>query len=87
MGKYLKVIGFLVLALALWQTSGAAFTVSGAVSAEDSVNIRTVTAAHYQDEACFTSPQLPYLPVAELASSRLPCPVFSVPISPNISFH
>ena len=46
MGKYLKVIGFLVLALALWQTSGAAFTVSGAVSAEDSVNIRTVTAAH-----------------------------------------
>ena len=51
MGKYLKVIGFLVLALALWQTSGAAFTVSGAVSAEDSMNIRTVTAAHYQDEA------------------------------------
>ena len=47
MGKYLKVIGFLVLALALWQTSGAAFTVSGAVSAEDSMNIRTVTAAHY----------------------------------------
>ena len=70
MGKYLKVIGFLVLALALWQTSGAAFTVSGAVSAEDSVNIRTVTAAHYQDEACFTSPQLPYLPVAELASNN-----------------
>ena len=39
--------------------------------AEESMDIRTVpVAAHHQEEACFTSPRLPYLPVAELASNN-----------------
>ena len=69
MGRYLKIIGLLVLALALWQTSGAVFTSDGGVSTGDSTDIQAVTAAHSQDGTCFTSPQLPYLPVAELASN------------------
>ena len=69
MGRYLKIIGLLVLALALWQTSGTVFTSDGGVITEDSTDIQAVTAAHSQDGTCFTSPQLPYLPVAELASN------------------
>lgn len=69
MGRYLKIIGLLVLALALWQTSGTVFTSDGGVSTGDSTDIQAVTAAHSQDGTCFTSPQLPYLPVAELASN------------------
>ena len=69
MGKYLKIIGLLALALVLWQTSSAAFTVTP-VSVGESVDIQAVAVSHHQDETCFTSPQLPYLPVAELASSR-----------------
>ena len=69
MGRYLKIIGLLVLALALWQTSGTVPTSDGGVSTGDSTDIQAVTAAHSQDGTCFTSPQLPYLPVAELASN------------------
>ena len=58
-----------MLALALWQTSGTVFTSDGGVSTGDSTDIQAVTAAHSQDGTCFTSPQLPYLPVAELASN------------------
>ncbi len=68
MGKYLKVIGFLVFALALWQISCAAFTANNSVSAGGAVDIHEVTVMHHQDETAFTLPQLPYLPVAELAS-------------------
>lgn len=112
MGKYLKLIGLLVLALFLWQTPGGAAlgnaasrntalsdmtlsnaaltnsslpnatsttspssnpasddtTVSNSVSAGDAVDIQPAAVRH-QDEACFTSPRLPYLPVAELTSN------------------
>ena len=71
MGRYLKFIGFLVLAFIVWQTSGAAFADGSSAGAEESMDIRTVpVAAHHQEEACFTSPRLPYLPVAELASNN-----------------
>ena len=70
MGKYIKFIGLLLLVFALWQTSGDALTVRNSVGAEDAVDIQAVAAVHHQDEACFTSPQLPYLPVAELASNN-----------------
>ena len=46
MGRYLKIIGLLVLALALWQMSGAVFTSDGGVSTGDSTDIQAVTAAH-----------------------------------------
>lgn len=112
MGKYLKFIGLLVLALFLWQTPGGAAlgnaasrntalsdmtlndaaltnsslpnvtsttppssnpasddtTVSNSVSIEDVADIQAAAVRH-QDEACFTSPRLPYLPVAELISN------------------
>ena len=71
MGRYLKFIGFLVLAFIVWQTSGAAFADGSSAGVEESVDIRTApVAAHHQEEACFTSPRLPYLPVAELASNN-----------------
>ena len=40
MGRYLKIIGLLVLALALWQTSGTVFTSDGGVSTGDSTDIQ-----------------------------------------------
>ena len=91
MGRYLKIIGLLVLALALWQTSGTVFTSDGGVSTGDSTDIQAVTAAHSQDGTCFTSPQLPYLPVAELASNSghlhsLAMSRIQLPIPPNTSF-
>lgn len=128
MGKYLKLIGVLVLALLLWQTPGNAvagnaasgnttlsdmtlsdaaltgqvlsdaalnnlllntpsldnttpsnlslhsatsddtFIAGNSVSAGDAADIQAAAVRH-QDEECFTSPRLPYLPVAELAST------------------
>lgn len=43
-------------------------TVSNSVSTGDAADIQA-TAIRHQDEACFTSPRLPYLPVAELTSN------------------
>lgn len=43
-------------------------TVSNSVSAADVADIQAAAIRH-QDEACFTSPRLPYLPVAELTSN------------------
>lgn len=41
MGRYLKFIGFLVLAFIVWQTSGAAFADGSSAGAEESMDIRT----------------------------------------------
>ncbi|MFR5959585.1 MAG: hypothetical protein ACLUHA_10100 [Bacteroides stercoris] len=47
MGRYLKIIGLLVLALALWQTSGAVFTSDGGASSRRCrEDIQAVTAVH-----------------------------------------
>ncbi len=70
MSRYLKIVGILVLALTVWQTSNAIFTVGSTVSVADTADIQARAAAHCQDEVCFTAPQLPYLPVAELASNN-----------------
>lgn len=43
-------------------------TVSNSVSTGDAVDIQPAAVRH-QDEACFTSPRLPYLPVVELTSN------------------
>ena len=52
MGRYLKFIGFLVLAFIVWQTSGAAFADGSSAGAEESMDIRTVpVAAPHQEEA------------------------------------
>lgn len=59
-----------MLALALWQTSGSAFAGCDAVSAEDTTDVGAAVFLDHPDEACFTAPQLPYLPVAELASAN-----------------
>lgn len=70
MVKYIKFIGLLVLALAFWQTLSNSFIGTGLVSEKESVDIHAVTVKHQADKTCFTSPQLPYLPDAELASSN-----------------
>ena len=50
MGRYLKFIGFLVLAFIVWQTSGAAFADGSSAGAEESMDIRTApVAAHHQE--------------------------------------
>lgn len=68
MATYLKFIGVLVLALALWQTAGSAFIGSTPIDGKKSVDIAIAT-NHQQDEACFTTPEWPYLPDAELAGT------------------
>lgn len=65
MDKFLKFIGFLVLAFALWQTGGDTFTVK-AVDAGFTMNENSAI-VHQKSSACITTPQLPYLPEAELA--------------------
>ena len=45
MGRYLKFIGFLVLAFIVWQTSGAAFADGSSAGVEESVDIRTAPVA------------------------------------------
>lgn len=77
MVKYLKFIGLLVFALAVWQATGNAFIGISADAKEGAwmhlaVDEDTTDAAmtfHVQDSGCFSSPQLPYLPDAELANT------------------
>lgn len=69
MAKYIKFIVLLVLTLALWQTAGNTFIGSTSIDEEKSVDIQAVTTNHQQNDACFTTPQLPYLPDAELAGT------------------
>ncbi len=66
MAKYLRFIGFLVLALALWQTASDTF-IGKTVDAGSRMDIKTIAIYHQQDETCIAVPQLPYLPEAELA--------------------
>ena len=65
MAKFLRFIGFLVLALALWQTASDTFAGRKADVGECMVE-KGITAYH-QEETCVSVPQLPYLPDAELA--------------------
>lgn len=67
MAKILRFIGFLVLVLALWQTASDTFTVFS-VGADQTVNDKDVV-VHQQSTTCIATPQLPYLPEAELAGS------------------
>lgn len=72
MGRYLKFIGFLVLVLALWQTAGNTFIGSMSIDGKKAVDIEAVAInsnQHQQEDACFTTPQLPYLPDAELVGT------------------
>ena len=50
MSRYLKIVGILVLALTVWQTSNAIFTVGSTVSVADTADIQARAAAHCQDE-------------------------------------
>lgn len=71
MAKFLRFIGFLVLALALWQTAGDAFT-DVAVSGRDAVNVANeqgIVLPDAQAKSCIAMPPLPYLPDAELAGA------------------
>lgn len=65
MVKFLKFIGLLVLALALWQTAGDAFAVKKGDAGKHMAE--NAAAVYHQGEACVSAPQLPYLPDAELS--------------------
>ena len=64
MAKFLRFIGFMVLALALWQTVSDTFA-NKAASGGNVVSENTI-AVHEQTDAYIAMPQLPYLPDAEL---------------------
>lgn len=66
MAKYLRFIGFLVLALALWQTASCTFT-DKTVDEGKSMDAKNIAMYLQQDEAYIAVPKLPYLPEAELA--------------------
>ena len=65
MAEFLRFIGFMVLALALWQTVSDTFA-NKAASGGNVVSENTI-AVHEQTDAYIAMPQLPYLPDAELA--------------------
>lgn len=71
MARFLRFIGFLVLALALWQTASDTFIGrpidDGKCVNEKCVNEKATVIYHQQKETCIAVPQLPYLPEAELA--------------------
>lgn len=65
MAKFLRFIGFLILALAFWQTASNAFAHRKAdVVMQMSGNELTV---YHQESTTISLPQLPYLPDAELS--------------------
>ena len=70
MAKFLRFIGFMVLALALWQTVSDTFA-NKAASGGNVVSENTI-AVHEQTDAYIAMPQLPYLPDAELAGMGRP---------------
>ena len=65
MAKFLRIIGFLVLAIALWQTASDTFT--GERVGEGKHITEKAAIVYQQDGASIAAPQLPYLPDAELA--------------------
>ncbi len=83
MAKLLRIIGLLVLVFALWQVAGDTFIgetvgVGKAVAEkiikkntanEKTVNEKAVTVYYQQENSCIATPQLPYLPDAELAGT------------------
>ena len=70
MARYIKFIGFLVLALALWQTASDTFIGSESINGKKSVDIQAITGSPQQEATCFNTPQMPYLPDAELAGGH-----------------
>lgn len=66
MAKYLRFIGFLVFAFALWQTASDMF-IGRTIDEGKCVNEKAAVIYHQQTETCIAVPQLPYLPEAELA--------------------
>lgn len=66
MAKFLRFIGFLVLAFALWQTASDTF-IGRTIDEGKCVNEKATVIYHQQKETCIAVPQLPYLPEAELA--------------------
>lgn len=82
MERYLRIIVTLMLALAWWQTSGdvpaasdvpaagSVFAAGDVAGGEESAETQAVASVCHRDSACFTAARLPYLPVAELASSH-----------------
>lgn len=69
MVKYLRYIGILVLVLALWQAASDSFIGSRPVDNQSIADVQTVSDFYQQGGSCFTTPQLPYLPDAELAGA------------------
>lgn len=65
MAKFLRLIGFLALALALWQTASDTF--AGREADAGKPVSENCIAVYQQEEACLSVPPLPYLPDAELA--------------------
>lgn len=70
MAKIVRFIGFLVLALALWQTASNTF-IGETIDGGKCLNEKVTVMYHQQEAACITAPQLPYLPDAELAGFAL----------------
>lgn len=66
MAKYLRFIGFLVLALALWQTAGNMF-IGEPIDSGKRVDLNSTAIYHQQEEAYNAVSKLPYLPEAEMA--------------------
>lgn len=67
MNKLLKYIGFLLVILAIWQLAGEVLVEVSETSNDEPVYVQD-SATHYRhEEVCFTTPQLPILPEAELA--------------------
>ena len=66
MAKYLRFIGFLILALALWQTASGTF-IDKTVDEGKSMDTKSAAMFHQQSESYIAVPQFPYLPEAELA--------------------
>lgn len=70
MAKFLKYIGFLLVMLALWQTTGEVLAEVSTTSNDKPVYMQDVTYSQ-QEDLCFTTPQLPLLPEAELTGASI----------------
>lgn len=66
MAKYLRFIGFLVLALALWQTASNMF-IGKPIDEGKRMDVNCTAMYQQQEEAYNAVSKLPYLPEAEMA--------------------
>lgn len=67
MNKLLKYIGFLLVILAIWQLAGEVLVEVSETSNDKPVYVQDGATHYRHEEVCFTTPQLPILPEAELA--------------------